>query len=73
MHARIRDHALKAWVAIGSAETNPLVETLSADKMLLEYLSSAELRAHLNYEGYVGEAPARARQIAQALREAVLS
>ena len=73
MHTRIRDHALKAWAAIGNAKTNPLVETLSADKMLLEYLSSAELRAHLNYEGYVGDAPDRAREFSQTLREAALN
>ena len=73
MHARIRDHTMKAWAAIGNAETNPLDKTLPADDELLVYLSSAEIRAHLNYDEYIGEAPARAKYIARELREAALS
>ena len=73
MHARLREHALQAWSAIGNGQPNPLLELLCADVQLRAHLSADEIRTHLNYEGYVGDGPDRARELAQTMREAAQS
>ena len=69
MHARIREHALRAWEAINQGQPNPLSELLCADDLFLQFLSADEIGAQLDYERYLGDAPERALAMAHRLRQ----
>jgi adenylosuccinate lyase len=68
MHEVIRGHAMVAWQAVWAGESNPLAERLAADVEVLRYLSPDRVRESLDATGAVGDAPARARQMARAIR-----
>ncbi len=68
MHETIRDTSMAAWDAVRRGEKNPLVESLVYDANLKFYMDEEDIRAALNYEDYLGDAPARARRLAQKLR-----
>lgn len=68
MHERIRAHAMAAWGEVAQGRPNPLVERLSADEELLRYLAAGEVRALLDASEYVGDAPERARALAEEIR-----
>ncbi len=59
MHERIRQHTLAAWDAIQIGEENPLVERLSSDSALLDFLPAERMRQLLEVVNFVGDAPAR--------------
>ena len=69
MHARIRDHAMRAGEEDCAGSSNPLVHHLCSDEHLLRYLSADKIEAQLHSREHVGLAPERARSIAQALRD----
>jgi adenylosuccinate lyase len=71
MHERIRVHSLAAWEAVQQGEPNPLAGRLAQDPALLAYLPAEEVRALLDAGGYVGDAPERARALAQSIRAAL--
>lgn len=73
MHELIREHSMLAWAATQQGEPNPLIASLCADATLLRYATADEMRAWLDASGYVGDAPARARQLAQSIRAADLT
>jgi adenylosuccinate lyase len=66
MHEVIREHSLAAWARLNAGEPNPLVESLCADTRITRYVSLDEAKTLLNAGEYVGDAPARARDIAEA-------
>jgi len=66
MHERIRQHSLAAWAQVNIGESNPLVALLCADEHITRYIAPEAARALLNAEGYVGDAPQRARALAHA-------
>jgi len=66
MHERIRQHALAAWAEVSAGRPNPLSDLLCADPEITRYLAPDRARALLNADDYVGDAPARARALAQA-------
>ncbi len=65
MHEVIREHSLEAWAKLNAGEPNPLAESLSNDARIAHYLSSEEVHSLMNADDYVGDAPARARHLAQ--------
>ena len=67
-HEAIRGHSLAAWEVVRRGEENPLVESLVHDAELQKFMSEAEMRVSLDYSGYVGDAPTRARDLAKKLR-----
>lgn len=69
LHEHLREHSLAAWAAIQAGEANPLTARLLADETLLAYLSLDELRAALDYASYVGDAPERARDMADTIQK----
>jgi adenylosuccinate lyase len=74
MHEVIRSHSMAAWTAVTSGQPNPLPDRLSADSRVTAYLASDRVRSLLVVTDYVGDAPERARQLADALRDqAVIS
>ena len=71
LHEVIRECALAAWAALKDGQPNPLIDSLMADDTLLGLMDAPTIRACLNADDYVGDAPARARQLAQLLRTAI--
>ncbi|MEJ2556941.1 MAG: adenylosuccinate lyase [Anaerolineae bacterium] len=67
MHEIIRSHSMAAWEAVTSGQPNPLPDHLSADPQVTAYLSPNRVRSLLHADDYVGDAPERARQMAQRL------
>ena len=68
MHEKIRQHSLAAWQVIMRGEPNPLADHLAKDTGILEYLSADRVYELLNPASHVGDAPERARQMAQSVR-----
>ncbi|MBZ0309089.1 MAG: adenylosuccinate lyase, partial [Anaerolineae bacterium] len=68
MHEVLREHSLHAWQIIQQGGTNPLPDLLTSDEKLRQYLSQAQIQEAMQVEGYVGNAPERARSLAQKIR-----
>jgi len=69
MHELIRSHSMAAWESMRSGGPNPLPDRLSADPQVSFYLSPERVRALLDATDYVGDAPQRAREMAEQIRE----
>lgn len=70
VHEHLRRHALDAWEAIQAGAENPLQDRICQDEVLREYLSEDELRSLMDATQHIGDAPERARRMAQTIREA---
>lgn len=68
LHEIMREHAIAAWAEVNAGRPNPLIESLCGDPRLTAYASPDQLAAWLDAAGYVGDAPARARELAAAVR-----
>lgn len=71
LHEVIRSHSLAAWSAVQQGEANPLAARLANDSHLTALLPPARILALLDATDYVGDAPQRARTLAQTLRHEV--
>jgi adenylosuccinate lyase len=71
LHEVIRTHALDAWAALRAGDHNPLEESLATDEVMLQLMSSDDVRACLKADDYVGDAPIRARRVAEMMRNAI--
>lgn len=71
MHERLRQHAMFAWEAVQAGQPNPLVEIVTADPELQRFLPVSKLRSLMEASHHLGDAPQRARRMADALRTAV--
>jgi adenylosuccinate lyase len=69
MHERLRSHAMEAWQSVQSGEVNPLESSIVTDLEFRRYLSEADLRSLMKAGGHVGDAPKRARMLAQTIRK----
>jgi adenylosuccinate lyase len=67
MHERIRLNSMQAWEAVRRGDDNPLNSLICQDTELTKYLSEQEMRALMEARSYVGDAPKRARKIAQSI------
>jgi adenylosuccinate lyase len=68
LHEAIRENAMAAYAALERGETNPLARLLSDDERIVRYVDPAEVRSQLDPSAHVGDAPARARRLAQRIR-----
>ena len=68
MHEVIRQQSMAAWAELAAGHANPLAERLAEDGHVLRYLSRGQVLALLDAAGYTGDAPARARRLAGAIR-----
>ncbi len=68
LHEVIREHSLAAWDALRQGQTNPLRERLAADERLTRWIPTERVLQLLDASQYIGDAPARAQQMAQAIR-----
>lgn len=71
LHEVIREHSMRAWEAVRAGQPNPLADSLSADERITDLLPSERVRELLQAEGYIGDAPERARRMAAIIRENV--
>ena len=65
LHEVIREHSLTAWAAVQRGEANPLSDLLASEPEFTSLLAPARIRSLLDASDYVGEAPQRAREVAQ--------
>jgi adenylosuccinate lyase len=73
MHEHLREHSLAAWAAIQSGKPNPLVEFISQDPEIVRFLPVDDLFRLMNINHYLGDAPQRARQMAETIRNSLQS
>ena len=71
LHEVIREHSLAAWDAIKNGESNPLTESLPGDERITRHITPDKVRELLDASAYVGDAPARARKLAEAIRREI--
>lgn len=71
MHELLREQAMQAWQAVQNGQPNPLVENLCRDPHLLACLAESEIRELMKYEDHLGNAPQRARQLAQTILKTI--
>jgi adenylosuccinate lyase len=71
MHELIRGHSLAAWAAIQQDQPNPLIARLASDPTVLAYLPASQVIALLDAGDYTGDAPRRARELAEKIRESL--
>jgi adenylosuccinate lyase len=68
MHERLRQYSMQAWEALRMGQANPIVAYISSDTVFLTYLPADRLQSILTTGSYVGDAPRRARQLANKIR-----
>ncbi len=68
MHEVIRQHSMAAWQAVQAGESNPLVGRLTTDPETLRYLPAGRIRELLDAGEHIGDAPVRARKVADMVR-----
>lgn len=68
MHEILRDHSLAAWDALRENKANPIQDLLVNDPILNKYLDQTEISAYLEDGKYLGDAPARAKALAERIR-----
>jgi len=71
MHEQLRQLAMSAWAAVISGERNPLTRLIQQDKLIASYLEPSQIVQLLDVETYLGDAPQRARQLAEQIRAAL--
>lgn len=64
MHEVIREHSLTAWARLNTGEANPLIDALCNDERVSAFIAPDAARELMNADVYVGDAPTRARAIA---------
>jgi len=69
LHEVIREHSMAAWEALQRGEPNPLAERLATDPRLTRWLQPDEVRRLLDAREHIGDAPARARALAETARQ----
>jgi adenylosuccinate lyase len=69
LHEVIRESAMRAYDALAAGETNPLARLLADDERIARWVDPAEVRERLDPSSHVGDAPERARRLAQRIRE----
>jgi adenylosuccinate lyase len=64
MHEVIRAHSMEAWKVVAGSRPNPLADWLSADPQITGYLPPDQVRSLFYVDDYLGDAPERARHLA---------
>jgi adenylosuccinate lyase len=69
VHELIREHSLTAWAEVRAGRANPLATSLAAEAQLRPYLSPEQITNLMEAGHYVGDAPERARRLAQQINQ----
>lgn len=70
-HERLRQIAMSAWQEVQAGGRNPLAEYLASDPLIRNFLAEPQLRSLMDASGHVGDAPQRARRLAQTIRDTI--
>lgn len=73
LHEVIRDHSMSAWQAVQAGNANPLGELLVADERITEWVDGSTVAELLDASEHVGDAPERARGLADEIEKALQS
>jgi adenylosuccinate lyase len=73
MHEYLREHSMTAWAEVQAGKPNQLSELISHDPEITRYLPVDELCKLVDVSGYMGDAPQRARQMAETIRHTLTS
>ncbi len=73
MHEYLREHSLAAWAAIQSGKPNPLAELICHDPEIVRFLPADDLYRLMDINHYLGDAPQRARLMAETIRSSLKS
>jgi adenylosuccinate lyase len=65
MHEIIRKHAMEAWETIQNNQENPLIELIINENEFLDFLDKDEILSCFEIMTHVGDAPKRAKELAQ--------
>lgn len=71
LHEIIREHSLAAWEVVGTGSPNPLIELLAADPRITRLVPAESVRRLMRLEGFIGDAPQRARELRAEIRAAL--
>ena len=71
LHEVIRESAMRAYDALAAGDSNPLASLLADDERIARWVDPAEVREWLDPTGHIGDAPERARRLAQRVRDTV--
>ncbi len=71
MHERMRELSKAGWQSIEDGAGNPLVELVCKESEFSNYLSADDLRGLFDTSRYLGDAPHRARQLSEYIRQSV--
>jgi adenylosuccinate lyase len=71
MHDYLREHSLTAWAEVQAGKPNQLPELISHDPEISKYLPEEELCRMMDIGHYLGDAPQRARLMAETVRKAL--
>jgi adenylosuccinate lyase len=71
LHEVIRETSMRAYDALAEGSSNPLATLLADDERITHLVDPAEVRKWLDPTGHVGDAPERARRLAQRVRDTV--
>ncbi len=71
LHEAIRNCSIEAWTAVQDGRENPLEQSLCQSPAFATLASPDEIRSWLCADDYIGDAPQRARAVAQILRQSI--
>ncbi|MAU11350.1 MAG: adenylosuccinate lyase [Anaerolineaceae bacterium] len=69
LHEAIREHSMTAWGQIMSGAPNNLADLLANDVRVTQYVAAESVAALLDASSHIGDAPERARNMAQTIRQ----
>jgi adenylosuccinate lyase len=72
MHECLRGHSMEAWSDVIETGTNTLEERLYNDPKILEFISKDKLADLMDIRAYIGDAPERAKKLADEIRTSIL-
>ncbi|MCJ7715953.1 MAG: lyase family protein, partial [Anaerolineales bacterium] len=71
MHQVLRKHALQAWSAVREGKSNPMVEIVTKDPTLLEFISKDEITQAMEGTAYLGDAVERAKKLSAKIKKEI--
>ncbi len=72
-HEKLRSHALSAWDALRSQGENPLKNRLLHDSFFHKVLGADNIEKLMEIQGYLGDAPLRAKAFASIVRAQLIA
>jgi adenylosuccinate lyase len=69
LHEVIREHSMTAWSALRAGDDNPLVDLFQGDARITALVDASEIPELLRADAHIGDAPERARNLADAIRD----